>query len=78
MHQGEFDQLARGLATGRLSRRQVLKSFAAGLTLGFVGILSPQRTSVSVAATACSSSAYDTCVKDVEDIVMFTLQECSS
>ena len=33
MKQERFDELARGLATNQLSRRQVLKSFAAGLFL---------------------------------------------
>jgi hypothetical protein len=37
--QGRFDGLARGLATGQLSRRTVLKSLAAGVFLGFTGTL---------------------------------------
>jgi hypothetical protein len=32
--QQHFDELAKGLATSRLSRGQVLKSFVAGLLLG--------------------------------------------
>jgi hypothetical protein len=31
--QERFDELAKGLATNRLSRRQVLKNFAAGMLL---------------------------------------------
>jgi hypothetical protein len=33
MNQERFDDLTRALATGRLSRRQVLKSIAAGVLL---------------------------------------------
>jgi len=33
MNQERFDELARALATNRLSRPQVLKSFAAGVLL---------------------------------------------
>jgi hypothetical protein len=47
--QERFDELARGLATNRLSRAQVLKSFAAGLLLSFIGALSPRHTRVPAA-----------------------------
>jgi hypothetical protein len=47
--QERFDGLARGLATNRLSRGQVLKSFAAGLLLSSIGILSPRHTRVAAA-----------------------------
>jgi len=47
--QERFDGLARGLATNRLSRTQVLKSFAAGLLLSSIGALSPQHTRVAAA-----------------------------
>ena len=49
MNQERFDGLARGLATNRLSRAQVLKSFAAGLFLSFIGALSPRHTRVAAA-----------------------------
>ena len=42
MNQKRFDELAKGLATNSLSRRQVLKSFAAGVLLaGPLGALWP-------------------------------------
>lgn len=61
MRQVQFDQLAQGLATGLLSRRQVLKSFAAGTFLGFTGILSPWQTSTAAATQTCVGSAYEPC-----------------
>ncbi len=50
MNEERFDELARGLASARISRWQVLKGIAVGMTLGLVGNLSPWQTSVATAA----------------------------
>ena len=57
MDQERFDDLARGLATGRLSRWGLLKGIAAGTALAFTGSLSPWRTSVAAAAVPCTGTA---------------------
>jgi hypothetical protein len=44
-----FDGLARGLATGRLSRWQVLKGLGAGVLLGSVGLGQPWSASFAEA-----------------------------
>jgi Stigma-specific protein, Stig1 len=55
MNQERFDGLARGLATNRLSRWQVLKAVGAVASLGFLETLSPLRTPFAVAA-ACPNN----------------------
>jgi hypothetical protein len=57
MNQERFDGLARGLATNRLSRAQVLKSVAAGLLLSCIGTLSPRHTRFAAAQPAQQPSA---------------------
>ena len=76
MNQEHFDQLAQGLATGLLTRRQVLKGFATGIALGFIGILSPRCTSDAAAATTYSSSAYKDCINTVDKETLAKLEEC--
>jgi hypothetical protein len=49
MNQERFDDLARGLATKRLSRRRVLKGLAMGVFLGLGGALSPRYTHAAMA-----------------------------
>jgi len=63
MNQERFDGLARSLATGRLTRWQVLKAFGAVAALGFLETLSPLRTPFAVAAS-CSDK---NCTPDPED-----------
>jgi hypothetical protein len=72
--QARFDTLARGLATNRLSRGQVLKTFATGLLLaGPLGAI--KATNVSAAGT-CSDTKYSTCLneadKDVDNYIRET------
>jgi hypothetical protein len=69
MNEGRFDELARGLATNRLSRGQVLKSFAAGLLLAgpLGGLLSKPAVAQTTgcASSGCVDSAkqvYEACV----------------
>jgi hypothetical protein len=56
MNQERFDGLARSLATGRLTRWQVLKAFCAVASLGFLETLSPLRIPFAVAASCANNN----------------------
>jgi hypothetical protein len=49
--QERFDELARGLASGRLTRWQVIKGLGAGVLLGSAGLLQPWSASFAEAQT---------------------------
>jgi hypothetical protein len=55
--QERFDGLARGLATGRLTRWQVLKGLGAGVLLGSAGLLQPWSASFAEAQTHAGKQA---------------------
>ena len=55
-----FDELAKGLATNRLSRRQWRSGVVAGTIVGFLGTLTVLRTSV-----VRQHATFDTQVKSV-------------
>src|SRR5215207_7711260 len=57
MNQERFDGLARGLATGRLTRWQVLKGLWAGVLLGSAGFLQPWSASFAEAQTRAVKKA---------------------
>ncbi len=63
-----FDQLAKALATGRISRRQVIKGAVVGLLLTFGGLLRPRSSGLAEAAPLlratrrCSLVEYSQCV----------------
>jgi hypothetical protein len=62
MHQERFDELAKAIATNRLSRRQVLKSMVAGLL--FAGPLGALLPSPALAlATECTAESVASCVE---------------
>jgi hypothetical protein len=69
LNQERFDELARGLATNRLSRRQVIKSFVVGVLLaGPLGAISekPASASPKCVKASCVSNAkqpYASCKK---------------
>ena len=81
MNRERFDQLAKGLATNRLSRRQVLKSFAAGLLLaGPLATLwgaRPVQASTAQAGT-CNTSTLQTCLDNVQNEVKHYINETCS
>ena len=54
--QERFDELARGLATNRLTRWQVIKGFCAGVLLGSAGLLQPWSARSAEAATGSLSN----------------------
>lgn len=55
--QERFDGLARGLATGRLTRWQVIKGFGAGVILGSAGLLQPWSARFAEGQTRAGKSA---------------------
>jgi hypothetical protein len=55
--QERFDWLARGLATGRLTRWQVIKGFGAGVLLGSAGLLQPWSARSAEAQTRAVNKA---------------------
>jgi hypothetical protein len=56
MNQERFDELAKGLATSRLSRWQVLRVVGAVASLGLLETLSPLRTPFAVAASCANNN----------------------
>jgi len=63
VNEERFDDLTRALATSRISRWQVLKTFGAVAALGFLETLSPLRTPFAVAASCPNKN----CTVDPED-----------
>jgi hypothetical protein len=61
--QEHFDELARGLATSRLSRAQVLKSLAAGMSLGVTGAfgLGQARAATAAPPILRDSQTFNSC-----------------
>jgi hypothetical protein len=57
MNQERFDGLARDLATGRLTRWQVLKGLWAGVLLGSAGFLQPWSASFAEAQSRAVKKA---------------------
>jgi hypothetical protein len=55
--QERFDALARGLATGRLTRWEVIKGLGSGMLLGFAGLLQPWSASFAEAQTPAVKKA---------------------
>ena len=66
MNEGRFDEMAKGLATNRFSRVQVLKSLAGAVMLaGPLGSLWNKEASAQT-ATPCTQASVDSCVQSAQ------------
>ena len=74
-----FDELARGLATNRLSRRQILTGLGAGLLASFAEQFLPRQMREAVAAQTsprCDSPEVADCIDDAADDLKSGIKRC--